>query len=120
MKHRSSQSVLATSLIGLGLLVAGGCPMVVPLVGDALPGPQPGTHYVERSDGELFYYQLPEVRGQDGSWVRLTDDGAWYVGAGFYRLSEDYEWSWDQASEGLTLDDFLQLYDPLPAVPETP
>lgn len=120
MKHRSSQSVLATSLIGLGLLVAGGCPMVVPLVGDALLGPDPGTYYVERADGELSYYQLPEVRGQDGSWVRLTDDGEWYVGAGFYRLSEDYEWSWDEASEGLTLDDFLQLYDPLPAVPAAP
>ena len=120
MKHRSSQSVLATSLIGLGLLVAGGCPMVVPLVDDTMLGPEPGTYYVDRFDDKLVYYKLAETRGEDSGWVRLNDDGAWYERPGFYELSEDHEWSWDEDAEGLTLDDFIQLHDPLPPVPAAP
>jgi hypothetical protein len=118
MKHRSTQSVLATSLIGLGLLVTGGCPMAMPLVDDPMLAPEPGTYYVDLVDGKLCYYKLPQTRDDDSGWVALNDDGPWYEGPGFYELSEDYEWSWDEDAEGLTLDEFIQLHDPLPAVPD--
>ena len=106
-----------TLLVSLGLLAVAGCPMTAPLVDDTLLGLQPGSYYVDQIDGELSYYQLPQWRGDESGWVALNDESIWYQGPGFYKLSENYEWSWDETREGLTLDEFLQLYDPLPPVP---
>lgn len=118
MKRRNTQLVLATWLAGLGLLAVAGCPMTAPLVDDTLLGLQPGSYYLDQVDGKLCYYQLPPWRGDESGWVALNDDGPWYQGPGFYELSEDYGWSWDEARENLTLDEFLQLYDPPPPVPD--
>jgi hypothetical protein len=117
MRHRSRQSLLTICLIRFGLLSLAGCPMATPLVDDTLLGPEPGTYYVDRVDGKLCYYKLAETRDADNEWVPLDDASTWYTGPGFYELSEEYEWSWDEEAEGLTLDEFIQLHDPLPAAP---
>ncbi len=117
MKRRIDQSLLASCFLSLVLLAVGGCPLAAPPVNDIMLGPEPGTYYVERLDGKLFYYQLERVRGEDGNWVLLNEDGDWYEGTGFYELSEDYDWSWDEDAEGLTLDELIQLHDPPPPAP---
>jgi hypothetical protein len=118
MRRHNCHSLLAFGLIRFSLLAIAGCPLAVPVVDDATLGPEPGTYYVDRIDGKLCYYKLADTRDEDAVWVPLNDGDAWYQGPGFYELSEDYEWSWDEARVGSTLDEFLQLYDPLPVVPD--
>ena len=113
MKRRNIHFALSYSL---GLLVLTGC-IMTPQVLDSTLGPLPGTYYVEKQDGQMVYYDLPETRGDSGEWVDLNDSGEWYVGPGFYNLDTDNEWSWDEDNAGLTLDAFIQLYDPAPAAP---
>ncbi len=120
MKRRSTQSVWASCLIGLGLLLVAGCPMAAPPIDDAMLGPEPGTYYVDQVEHKLFYFQLAQTRGEESGWVRLHDDGGWYEEPGFYELAEDRAWSWDEDTEGLTLDEFVQLHDPPPPVPAAP
>lgn len=117
MKHRSTQPIWASCVVGLGLLAVAGCPTST-FIEDTLLGPEPGTYYVDLVDGKLCYYKLAQTDDEESEWVTLDDDGDWYEGAGFYELSEDYEWSWNEDAEGLTLDEFIQLYDPLPAASE--
>jgi hypothetical protein len=83
-------------------------------VDEAGLAPAPGTYYVEQREGGLFYYQLAEMRGAEGRWVELYDNGAWFAGPGFYRLSEERVWAPDENAAGLTLDDIIQLHDPPP------
>jgi hypothetical protein len=113
MKRRNIHFVWSYSL---GLLVLTGC-IMTPQVLDTVLGPLPGTYYVEQQSGKLSYYQLAETRGEAGEWVTLNETGDWYVGPGFYNLDANNEWSWDEDSAGLTLDEFIQLYDPAPAAP---
>lgn len=115
MKRRAMQIVCSYSL---AMLMLTGCIMSPPVL-DTLYGPSPGTYYVEQHDTALYYYQLPE-RGGAGSWMRLVDSADWYVGPGFYDLDQNQNWSWDEDNAGLTLDEFIQLYDPTPAPPAAP
>lgn len=115
MKRRHPHFVWCYSL---GLLVLTGCIMTPPVL-DSVLGPTPGTYYVQQQDGKLFYYQLPE-RGENGEWIRLLDAADWYVGPGFYDLDGNSNWSWDEENAGLTLDEYIQLYDPAPAAPAAP
>jgi len=101
-------------LLSVKVLALGGCPLEVPPVDEAAFAPPPGTYYVEQREGKLYYYQLAEVREADGRWIELIDDGTWFTGPGFYRLSDDHVWSRDETAEGLTLDDLIQLHDPRP------
>lgn len=120
MMYRPGRKTLNNCLLGVGLLTLGGCLPLVPLPDELTTLPEPGTYYVERHAGQLYYYQLAEVRGENDQWVALSADGAWYAGPGFYRLSEELTWSADESAEGLTLDDFIQLHDPPPAPPDVP
>lgn len=117
MKHAGVKSAIVFCMLSLGLFATGGCPLVLPET-QLAPSPEPGTHYVARIEGELFYLQFPEVRGERHQWIELYGEGEWYTGEGFYQLSEDYVWSRDQEIGDLTIDDLIQLYDPPPPVPE--
>ncbi|MFQ5806658.1 MAG: hypothetical protein ACE5I3_09430 [Phycisphaerae bacterium] len=113
MNYRAGLFPLGSCLLSVGGLVLGGCPLEAPPVDETAPAP--GTYYVEQWQGKLYYYQLAAVRGAAGRWIELHEGGAWYVGPGFYRLSDDRVWSRDDNAEGLTLDDIIQLHDPPPA-----
>jgi hypothetical protein len=117
MRYWASQSVLWLLLVSAGASAIGGCPLPVP-VDEATLTPAPGTYFVEQREDKLYYYDLAVVRGAEGRWVALDDDGMWFTGPGFYELSEDHVWSRDEDTEGLTLDEVIQLHDPPPAVPE--
>jgi hypothetical protein len=117
MRYRASQSVLGLMLVGAGVAGIGGCPLTAPL-NEAMILPTPGTYYIEQCGEQLCYYELPAVRGTEGRWVALPDDGPWFTGSGFDELSEDHVWSRDEDAEGMTLDEVIQLHDPPPAVPE--
>jgi hypothetical protein len=100
--------------IGL-VLLPGGCPVTVPQL--ELSAPAPGSYWVTVQDGQLYYFEPAQERGDQGEWLALHEDGEWYVGPGFYRLADDLTWSRDGELEGVTLDEALQLHDPPPAVP---
>jgi hypothetical protein len=109
------QRVVAFSVFITGLFGLGGCPQLAPPTDDVAIAPEPGRYYVEQFDGKLSYYRLSEWRGDESGWVELDDEGTWYTGPGFYVLSDDYVWSRDEDTEGMTLDDAIQLHDPPPA-----
>lgn len=117
MKRGMIQAFPVITLL-VGLCALGGCPMQsVPLDEQAVVL-APGTYYVEQYDDTLYYYDLAEVRGADQGWVPLLDEGEWFAGPGFYRLSKDYTWSRDENAADMTLDDIIQLHDPPPPAPE--
>jgi len=103
-------------LMGLSLCLVAGCPLA-PMVDGVSQGTEPGTYYVDRVDGALSYLELAGVRGGENRWVALAGSGAWYDGPGVYRLSGGSAWSRDENAREVTLDDWLQVYDPPPAVP---
>jgi hypothetical protein len=113
MNHRKGRRGLGPWLLSIAGVVLGGCQLLPPPADIPLL-PPPGTYYLEAQDGQLYFYQLAEVRGANNEWVALPDAGAWFTGPGFYRLSEDSVWSRDENTEGMTLDDLIQLHDPAP------
>lgn len=120
MNDRLRYVMFAICLLSFAAVGLSGCVWVGPPLGEMDLGPTPGTYYVEQQEGKLEYYELPDVRGADGRWIELDDEGVWFTVPGFYRLSEDYVWSRDASAEGLTLDDFIQLHDPPPVPGEAP
>lgn len=113
MRRLSSRFVLAVGLLGIACSLLAGCPLEAPLIDGGMT-PVPGTYYVEERADALYYYQLAETREAEDRWMMLHGGGAWYSNPGFYRLSENYAWTRDRATEGLTLDEFIQLHDPVP------
>jgi hypothetical protein len=120
MKRSISHLTIATACLGASLSALGGCPLGLPVIDGAAFSLSPGAYYVEQHDGRLCYYELAAVRGAEGEWVELNEDGAWFTSPGLYVLSEDYVWSRDQNAAELTLDDFIQLHDPRPAPGSAP
>lgn len=120
MSRREGCFIATSWLVSLVALTIGGCPLDAPPSDVALIGPLPGTYYVDQSAGKLFYFQLAEARGAENRWQELANDGAWFTGPGFYRLSEEYIWSRDEGAERLTLDEVIQLHDPAPATGAMP
>ena len=113
MKTSMRASVRSLVLVGLGMLLIAGCPMTsIPL--DTFDNPDPGSYYVEQQDGKLYYFKLATSEDTTNEWVELPMSNDWYEGPGFYVIDEAKTWSVDENAENLTLDEFLQLYDPAP------
>ena len=112
MNLRTGMLCLAAAIT---LLIAG-CPLDEPSQSGLAYLPNPGTYYVEEQGAKVFYYQLAQSRGESGDWIELSDAGDWFQGAGFYVLDDNMNWSLDTDSAGLTLDEFIQLHDPAPAL----
>ena len=62
---------------------------------------------------------MPRQRGDSGQWHALpTTASAWYAGPALYLLAEDGSWQPASDSPDQTLDEWLEVWDPGPAVPE--
>ncbi len=73
-------------------------------------------YWVEYADGTLAMFELPQYRGQEGSWQRVArSEPAWYTGPALYAVDADGAWTRLTDDSNLTLDDVIQLYDPPPA-----
>lgn len=109
-----------TQLIGfvlctLTLALVGGCPT------DSVPSEVldelAGTYWAEYTDGQLVVFALPEYRGEQGTWSRLsTPEPGWYSGPALYEVGTDGTWTRLTTDTTLTLDDVMQTYDPAPRV----
>jgi hypothetical protein len=116
MKPASRFLVPIVAMVAL-VLAPGGCPVAAPQL--ELPTPTPGSYWITEDAGQLYYFQFPQDRDEQGQWIPLDDQADWFEGPGFYRLDEDLTWSPDVEFEGMTLDELLQVYDPPPAVPDS-
>lgn len=114
MKRNNFRLTLAICSFAAWTLTIAGCPLPEPEQAEFNIAVQPGSHYVEDRDGKLHYYRLSDERGMPGEWVELIEDGAWFEGPGFYQFDDQASWSPDESAAGLTLDEFIQLYDPAP------
>jgi len=117
MKHTTRTALLRTCLIVTPLALLAGCPLDASVL-EPLPDVA-GTYWVEYGDGELAVFELPEYRGEEGTWHLLaTEQPSWYTGPALYEVGEDGSWVRLTTDPGLTLDDIIQLYDPAPRVDE--
>lgn len=107
--------IVFTVLAALPLISTSGCLIAPGAAGADAFGMDPGTYFVEQRSDKLFAFQLPEVRGEEGQWIEITERGLPFNGQGLYRLSNDFEWA--QEAAGVTLDEVIQLHDPPPAAP---
>ena len=101
-------------LTALGLLV-GGCPMQAqqPAVVDIAAG----EYWVEHDGATLHLLAFPEGRASQPAWLTVNVAlPGWYVGTGFYQLGDDGDWMMIERGDAATLDSFIQVYDPAPAV----
>lgn len=103
----------------------GGCPLQAPLsedapqaaAADASTTLNAGTFWVERQGGTLAAFSMPARRGDAGAWTTLEASAtAWFSGSGLYTLSQDGTWSREASTNGLLLDEWVQLHDPKPAL----
>ncbi|MCK4341708.1 MAG: hypothetical protein KAY37_08305 [Phycisphaerae bacterium] len=117
MKHSGIHRLVRLTLPVLLVVLVAGCPV------DPTQWPPAetyvGTYWVEYSDGELAAFELPAYRGEEGTWLTLaTDLPTWYTGPALYEVSADGSWIRLTDDEDLTLDEVIQLHDPLPPVAE--
>ncbi len=133
---------LMGSLAGFLALLPGGCPVEIAAPSGEPLALAPGRYWITQHQGQLYYFDLPEQRGQPGRRLTLPAgaglppqaalpgaDPAWFVGEGLYELRPDLTWTVIQAAassddaadadatEILTLDAILQLHDPPPPPP---
>lgn len=111
MKHPLPSRLLG--LMILPLLLVAGCPVDL----TQLPADQmlAGTYWVEYRDGQLMAFELPEFRGETGTWHSLpAAQPDWYTGPALYDVNADGTWIRLGDAGELTLDDVLQTYDPPP------
>lgn len=73
-----------------------------------------GVYWIERDAENATLYPLDNVRADET--LTLTDVD-WYTGAGWYELSGDGEWTARLDLSDLTLDDVLQVQNPVREIP---
>lgn len=101
-------------LTALGLLL-GGCPMQAQQ--SAVLDIAAGEYWVEHDGGALHLLAFPESRASKPAWLNFNMAlPEWYVGTGFYQLGDDGDWMVIERGDADTLDSFIQVYDPAPAV----
>ena len=116
-------------IAALPLVLVAGCP-VNPDVVDSGAGQSStvpyrtslaGDYWAEYADGTLAIFELPRYRGAAGAWLTAaTPQPEWYTGPALYEVKEDGTWTRLTSDANLTLDDIIQLYDPPPAVEDSP
>ena len=53
-----------------------------------------GEYWVEDFEGELQYFNLGQVRGEEGEWVMIEDaDADWYAGPGVHAFEPATGWT---------------------------
>ena len=122
MKHSAMRYLTCLTVPALASLLMGCFPLTPDLVGGlALESTDlaAGVYWAEYSESELALYRMPADRGDPGEWIIYADADAptWYVEPALYVLDENGTWQQDSFGEGQTLDEWLQLWDPAPAVP---
>lgn len=122
MKHMTTRIISSIALMFPVLLVAG-CPMDMAQL-DATPGlasaypDLAGLYWVEYADDELAIFRLPAVRGDDGDWLEIAADMPdWYTGPALYEVDAGGAWERITHDDSITLDEIIQLHDPVPAIP---
>lgn len=103
-----------------GLLTVTGC--VLPANGlvsraadTALPA---GDYWVDLEGATLIARPLDDVSCLACPWQPIgTPASGWFAGVGVYRVGKDGGWTPRALAPDVTLDDFLQTFDPAPAVP---
>lgn len=122
MKHMTTHIVSVVALT-LPILLVAGCPMDMaqldasPVLADMYPD-LAGQYWVEYADGELAIFRLPQVRGDDGDWLEIAADmPTWYTGPALYEVDDTGMWQRVTQDDSITLDEIIQLHDPVPAIP---
>ena len=123
MKHSAMRYLTCLTTAALTSLLIGCFPMTPDLVGGlALESSDlaAGVYWIEYSESELAMYRMPRVGGDPGESIIYedTDPPLWYVEPALYVLDENGTWQQDSFGEGQTLDEWLQLWDPAPAIPD--
>ncbi len=116
MKRHSIYMLIRLVMSGCSLLAVAGCPVdstQLPAVDSVA-----GTYWVEYQDGQLSAYELPQYRGEPGTWRTLAVDRPdWYTGPALYEVNQNGSWLRLTVDDNLTLDDVMQLHDPPPRPP---
>jgi hypothetical protein len=81
--------------------------------------PAAGTYWVDSVEGQLSYYDPGGERGVGGEWRPIIyASDAWYAEPGVHEYTLESGWQPVSGADFASLDEFLQTYDPAPAVPE--